>query len=273
MISSLRNRVVQNASKCIAQTACNIQGTPTVLAYHRPSSYQDAFGRSLPDRSCARGLVGSLCSSRRSFMSEGGAGTGEGNHKAPEQENASGTPGEEKAAGAAEDEQGKLVEKLMAENKELKDKVLYTLAEMENVRTIARRDAASAKQFALQSFAKQLLDVADNLNRALASVPKEALEEGGEAGGKEGGGSSLLATLVEGVAMTDAQLQKVFAANQIVQYGKPGDKFDPHMHDALFEYDEEGREGGSVGQVLKTGYTLNGRVIRPAQVGTVKKAV
>ncbi|EWM22081.1 GrpE nucleotide exchange factor [Nannochloropsis gaditana] len=179
-------------------------------------------------------------------------------HKAPEQENASGTPGEEKAAGAAEDEQGKLIEKLMAENKELKDKVLYTLAEMENVRTIARRDAASAKQFALQSFAKQLLDVADNLNRALASVPKEALEEGGEA--------------VEGVAMTDAQLQKVFAANQIVQYGKPGDKFDPHMHDALFEYEEEGREGGSVGQVLKTGYTLNGRVIRPAQVGTVKKA-
>jgi len=173
---------------------------------------------------------------------------------------------------SSQDEQGKLIEKLMAENKELKDKVLYTLAEMENVRTIARRDAASAKQFALQSFAKQLLDVADNLNRALASVPKEALEEGGEAGGKEGGGSSLLATLVEGVAMTDAQLQKVFAANQIVQYGKPGDKFDPHMHDALFEYEEEGREGGSVGQVLKTGYTLNGRVIRPAQVGTVKKA-
>lgn len=162
------------------------------------------------------------------------------------------------------DEQTKLVEKLTAENKELKDKVLYTLAEMENVRTIARRDMESAKQFALQSFAKQLLDVADNLGRALDSVPKEARE-----GGKEGG---LLATLVEGVEMTDTQLQKVLGANKIVKFGKPGDKFDPHLHDALFEYEEAGREGGSVGQVLKTGYTLNGRVIRPAQVGTVKKS-
>ncbi len=138
---------------------------------------------------------------------------------------------------------------------------------MENVRTIARRDMESAKQFALQSFAKQLLDVADNLGRALESVPQEILDN--SEGGREGG---LLATLVEGVAMTDTQLQKVFGANKIVKFGKPGDTFDPHLHDALFEYEEAGREGGSVGQVLKTGYTLNGRVIRPAQVGTVKKS-
>jgi len=162
------------------------------------------------------------------------------------------------------DDQTKLVEKLTAENKELKDKVLYTLAEMENVRTIARRDMESAKQFALQSFAKQLLDVADNLTRALDSVPQDKEEGGGEGG--------LLKTLVEGVEMTDTQLQKVLVANKIVKFGKPGDKFDPHLHDALFEYEEAGREGGSVGQVLKTGYTLNGRVIRPAQVGTVKKS-
>jgi len=141
---------------------------------------------------------------------------------------------------------------------------LYTLAEMENVRTIARRDMESAKQFALQSFAKQLLDVADNLTRALDSVPQDKKEGGGEGG--------LLKTLVEGVEMTDTQLQKVLVANKIVKFGKPGDKFDPHWHDALFEYEEAGREGGSVGQVLKTGYTLNGRVIRPAQVGTVKKS-
>lgn len=199
-----------------------------------------------------------------------GTGAGEGNGKAAEGEKA-GAEGHKAAAAVAteeeKDEQTKLIEKLTAENKELKDKVLYTLAEMENVRTIARRDMESAKQFALQSFAKQLLDVADNLGRALESVPQEILDN--SEGGREGG---LLATLVEGVAMTDTQLQKVFGANKIVKFGKPGDTFDPHLHDALFEYEEAGREGGSVGQVLKTGYTLNGRVIRPAQVGTVKKS-
>lgn len=186
--------------------------------------------------------------------------------------------------------------------------MLYTLAEMENVRTIARRDMDTSKQFAIQSFAKQLLDVADNLSRALESVPADALKEE----------NALLGTLVEGVRMTDQQLQKVFGANKIVkvrsrsrhrrpfcpaallpslesppaciclsahalatqhaattttlQYGAPGDKFDPNVHDALFEYEDAGREAGSVGQVLKTGYKLHDRVIRPAQVGTVKKA-
>ncbi len=163
------------------------------------------------------------------------------------------------------DEKAKLIEKLTAENKELKDKVLYTLAEMENVRTIARRDMESAKLFALQSFAKQLLDVADNLSRAIDSVPPEARDKKDETSG-------MLATLVEGVEMTDSQLQKVFGANKITKYGAPGDKFDPHLHDALFEYEDAGKEAGCVGQVLKTGYKLNERVIRPAQVGTVKKA-
>lgn len=97
--------------------------------------------------------------------------------------------------------------------------------------------------------------------------------------------------------MTDQQLQKVFGANKIVkvrvclfgactvrgalttnqtqsskQYGAPGDKFDPNVHDALFEYEDASKEPGSVGQVLKTGYKLHDRVIRPAQVGTVKKS-
>jgi molecular chaperone GrpE len=190
-------------------------------------------------------------------------------HTRDQQDNA----GEDTAAGkkAEEgeqppvDEKAKLIEKLTAENKELKDKVLYTLAEMENVRTIARRDMESAKQFALQSFAKQLLDVADNLSRAIDSVPLEAREK------KDNQTSELLATLVQGVEMTDSQLQKVFGANKITKYGSPGDKFDPHLHDALFEYEDAGKEAGSVGQVLKTGYKLNDRVIRPAQVGTVKK--
>ena len=135
---------------------------------------------------------------------------------------------------------------------------------MENVRTIARRDMENSKQFAIQSFAKQLLDVADNLSRAIESVPKEALEK------KED--NAYLATLVEGVQMTDVQLQKIFGANKIVKYAVPGDKFDPHLHDALLEYEDPEKEAGSVGQVLKTGYKLNDRVIRPAQVGTVKKA-
>lgn len=130
-----------------------------------------------------------------------------------------------------------------AENKDLKDKVLYTLAEMENVRTIARRydlhppeptesdcyattqrvvhnltascvtvwcrDMEQSRQFAIQSFAKQLLDVADNLGRAVESIPPAELEKQAD--------NKLLATLLEGVRMTDTQLQKVFQANKIIR--------------------------------------------------------
>jgi len=143
--------------------------------------------------------------------------------------------------------------------KESKDQILRAYAEMENVRTIAKKDVQNSKDFAVQKFAKQLLDVADNLARATESVPEEGRNEA-------------LNTLLEGVEMTQTGLIKTFESQGLKQFGEVGDKFDPNLHDAMYEYADPSKEAGTIGQVVKTGYTLKERVIRPAQVGFVKAA-
>ena len=109
--------------------------------------------------------------------------------------------------------------------------------------------------------------MADNLSRALEAT-------GGEnAGAAEP--AEQLGTLLEGVRMTEGQLQAAFRQHNIVRYGEVGEAFDPHLHDALFEVAPEaappGLAPGSIAHLLKAGYELNGRVIRPAQVGTMKQ--
>ncbi|KAG7375988.1 GrpE protein 1, mitochondrial [Phytophthora pseudosyringae] len=156
------------------------------------------------------------------------------------------------------------VEQLSAQNKDANDRLLRALADAENVRRISRVDVSNAREFAISKFAKALLDVSDNLKRAHESInveetplePEKQLEA--------------IKVLHEGVVMTETQLQKVFREFKIQQVGAVGDKFDPNVHDALFEYEDAAREAGVVGQLMKTGYLLNDRVIRPAQVGVVK---
>eukprot|EP00903_Cladosiphon_okamuranus_P020684 g18992.t2 len=165
--------------------------------------------------------------------------------------------------GGDEADEDSLREELAKTTEQLKDtreKALYLAAEMENVRSIAKRDAESARLYAVQKFAKQLLDVADNLERAIASAK--------EAG--DGGGDSSHDVLLQGVEMTSQELTKVFRSQGLEKYGEVSDKFDPHLHDAMFEFEDPAQEPGTLGQVLKCGYTLHGRVIRAAQVGTVK---
>ena len=144
--------------------------------------------------------------------------------------------------------------------KDLKDQLLRGLAEQENTRRIAMRDVQTARNFAVTSFAKSLLDTSDNLARALESVPDEEREK-----------NAVLANLYEGIQMTEAGLLKAFEKNGLVRYGEVGDTFDPNMHEALFEYPDPEKEAGTVGQVMKKGFSLNDRVIRPAEVGVVKK--
>mmetsp|Transcript_7200 Transcript_7200/g.14754 ORF Transcript_7200/g.14754 Transcript_7200/m.14754 type:complete len:142 (-) Transcript_7200:393-818(-) len=141
--------------------------------------------------------------------------------------------------------------------------MMRALADAENARTIAKRDVLNAQQFAVTKLAKSLLDVSDNLSLALASIPPEEVT-------KEGNGS--LKILIEGVAMTETLLNKAFSEHGLVKFGDKGDKFDPNLHDALFQLVDPDLEKGDVGQVLKTGFSLKGRVIRPAQVGTVRDA-
>ena len=147
---------------------------------------------------------------------------------------------------------------LKKEIRDMKDKVIRSYAEEENVRRIAKRDVENARAFANTSFAKSLLDVADDLERALTSVPQEKLSE-----------NIALKSLYDGISMTEKQLHKVFNQFKVFKYGTVGDKFDPELHDALFSMPDATKPHGTIAQVLKNGYKLNDRVIRAAQVGTV----
>jgi len=164
----------------------------------------------------------------------------------------------------SEEEEGESeVEKLEAQLKEMKDQLLRSLAEQENIRRIAKRDVENARNFAVSSFAKSLLDTSDNLSRAMDAVPEELR--------KDTENHPVLATLYEGIQMTDDGLSKAFSKNGLKKFGVAGDMFDPNKHEALFEYPDEKMAAGAVGQVMKAGFTLNDRVIRPAEVGVTKK--
>jgi len=176
---------------------------------------------------------------------------------------ASGDGAEEKVELSIEEQLAQANERIASMESEVaakQDQLLRTLADMENTRRISKRDIDQAREYANRSFAKGLLDVADNMQRALLSVEGESVDD-----------SPILKTLVEGVEMTDKELKKVFAKNGVSQFGEVGEKFDPHMHNALFQYPDPSLEAGTIGQVIKTGFKLKDRVLRPADVGTIKK--
>jgi len=154
------------------------------------------------------------------------------------------------------------ITKLETQIKDLKDQVLRSLAEQENVRSIAKRDVQNAKTFAITSFVKSLLDTSDNLSRALNAVPEELRHDHEN--------QPVLANLYEGISMTETGLNKAFNKNGLKKFGEKGEKFDPNIHEALFEYPDPEGEVGNIGQVMKVGFMLNERVVRPAEVGVVK---
>jgi molecular chaperone GrpE len=158
----------------------------------------------------------------------------------------------------------------------LRDRVARTLADMENLRARTARQAADARAFAVQGLARAMLDVADNLERA-GEAAAAAGEGPAGGGGAEGGGAAApqpdpaaaLASLREGVALTERVLQSAFRGAGIEKYvPAPGDAFDPNEQAALFEVPAPPGVGpGCVAVVTKAGYKLNGRIVRPAEVG------
>lgn len=123
-----------------------------------------------------------------------------------------------------------------------------------------RREITDAKQYGIQGFVKDLVEVADVLGKATESVPKEALSEG----------NTHLKGLFEGLQMTEAQLLAVFKRHGVFQINPIGEKFNPNHHEALFEQEDPSKEPGTVGTVTKVGYRLHERCVRPAMVGVVK---
>ncbi|GFZ04959.1 co-chaperone GrpE family protein [Actinidia rufa] len=166
--------------------------------------------------------------------------------------------------------------KLVAEKEELlkvkhkeietmQDKVLRTYAEMENVMDRTRREAENSKKFAIQSFAKTLLDVADNLGRA-ASVVKDSFPKV-DTSKDTAGAVPLLETLLKGVEMTEKQLTEVLKKFGVEKYDPTNEQFDPNRHNAVFQVPDASKPPGTVAVVLKVGYMLHDRVLRPAEVG------
>lgn len=146
-----------------------------------------------------------------------------------------------------------------AEITELKGKWMTSLADMENLRTRTRNDVDNAKKYGGQSVAKSMLMVADNITMALDAARNDATEE-----------HPKLKAFFEGVEMTEKSLLSAFHENKITRMDSLGAKFDPKLHEGLFEFEDPSKTPGTVGQVMKAGYMLGDRVLRAASVGTIK---
>lgn len=154
----------------------------------------------------------------------------------------------------------KAMELLIAENADLKDKVLRAAAEMENLRNRTARDVRDAKTYAVTGFARDLLAIADNLNRALAAFPAES-----RASAEPG-----VVALVEGVELTERSLISALERHGVKKLEPQGQKFDPNFHQAMFEVPNPDVPNNTVVQVVQDGYAIADRVLRPAMVGVAK---
>jgi molecular chaperone GrpE len=153
-----------------------------------------------------------------------------------------------------------VVEALNAENSQLKDRVLRTLAEMENLRRRTEREVADAKTYGVTSFARDMLSVVDNLARALEHLPAEARTNA----------DPLLQSMIEGVELTARDLEAALGRHGVKKLEPKGQKFDPNFHQAIFEAPDQTVPAGTVSQVVQSGWTIGDRVLRPAMVGISK---
>ena len=153
------------------------------------------------------------------------------------------------------------LEALEAERAELKDKLLRGFADMENLRRRTEREVADAKAYAVTAFARDMLNVADNLRRALESVP-----EAGEGASLDGP----LKALVEGVELTERDFLKTLERYGVRRIEPMGERFDPNLHQAMYEVPNPELPNGTVFQVVQAGYVIGERVLRPALVGVAK---
>ncbi|MBV8653443.1 MAG: nucleotide exchange factor GrpE [Alphaproteobacteria bacterium] len=145
-----------------------------------------------------------------------------------------------------------------AEAAEFKDKALRALAEVENIRRRAQREREDAVKYGISSFARELLSAADNLRRAVTSVPEgQATDEATR-------------NLLAGVAATERELLAAFEKHGIRRIDPKGERFDHNFHQAIFEAENTGKPAGTVVEVLQPGYVLHDRLLRPAMVGVAK---
>ena len=154
-----------------------------------------------------------------------------------------------------------VLDALRAENEILKDQRLRALAEMENVRRIAAREKADASQYAVTKFARDMLGIADNFARALAACPPAVREAA----------DPQLKAVLDGIEATDRVLISTLEQHGVKLIDTADGKFDPNLHQAIAEVAGEGKPGGSIVNVVQTGYTIGDRLLRPAMVTVARK--
>jgi molecular chaperone GrpE len=147
---------------------------------------------------------------------------------------------------------------LETENADLKDKLLRTLAEMENLRRRTEREVSDARTYGVTAFARDMLTVADNLRRTLEHTPPEMRESA--------------KALVEGVELTERDFLKTLEKHGVKKREPVGEKFNPNFDQAMFEVPDDSKPSGTVVQVVQAGYVIGDRVLRPSMVGVSKAA-
>ncbi|MGE3246486.1 MAG: nucleotide exchange factor GrpE [Beijerinckiaceae bacterium] len=167
--------------------------------------------------------------------------------------------GRPETAPAGEADPFAVLEKLNAENADLKDRMLRTLAEMENLRRRTEKEVGDAKLYGVANMARDMLVFADNLRRAIDSLPEELRNAEGAA-----------KAFVEGIEVTERDFQSRLNRHGVRRLEPKGQKFDPNMHEALFEVPDPSVPNGTVVQVVEDGYSIGERCLRPAKVGVAR---
>jgi molecular chaperone GrpE len=142
----------------------------------------------------------------------------------------------------------------------LKDKLLRALAEMENLRRRTEREVADARLYGITTFARDILNVADNMHRALNALDTELREQA----------DASVKALLDGVELTERELLNVLEKHGVKKLEPIGQKFDPNHHQAMFEVPDASVPAGHVVQVMQAGYLIGERVLRPALVAVAK---
>jgi molecular chaperone GrpE len=177
-----------------------------------------------------------------------------------EEQKSAGNPETQNAPAPEAANENDPVATLEAQVAELRDRFLRAVAEGENIRKRAEKDVADARAYGITAFARDVLTVADNLARTIEHVSAEA----------RANADPSLKALLDGVELTERDLQMILQKNGVKPINPMGEKFDPHFHQAMFEVPDSGRPHGTIVQVIQPGYAIGERVLRPAMVGVAK---
>ncbi|MBP1291193.1 MULTISPECIES: nucleotide exchange factor GrpE [Bradyrhizobium] len=171
-------------------------------------------------------------------------------------ETTSGSPDAADTPPSAAEDVHEAIARLVAENVDLKDRLLRALADAENVRRRSERELNDMRQYAVTKFAGDMVNVADNLERAMSSLPAELRDNAGP-----------FKTFVEGVELTEKELLRSLEAHGVKRLDPAGSRFDPHFHEAMFQVKDPSVPSGTVTTVVQPGYAIGSRSLRSAKVG------